>query len=92
MVDNLLDLLTGGEHRKAIGVIDEHRKFREEEERVKDLMESKEASNSADSRQSTKKTDFPNVKIEVEQLKTLSELGIDISFLNDIGECCSVLK
>uniref|UniRef100_A0A0K8SQJ5 Bromo domain-containing protein n=1 Tax=Lygus hesperus TaxID=30085 RepID=A0A0K8SQJ5_LYGHE len=85
MVDNLLDLLTGGEHRKAIAVIDEQRKYREEEERVRDLMESKEVPSVNETNgQTDRKSDCNNVKIEIEQLKTLSDLGIDISFLNDI--------
>nr|XP_018916465.1 PREDICTED: bromodomain-containing protein 7 [Bemisia tabaci] len=73
MVDNLLDLLTGGEHRKTKKIIDEKRKFREEEEKIKQLMESKPAVNSANN---------GNVKVELSQLKTLSDLGIDTSFLN----------
>ncbi|XP_066906465.1 bromodomain-containing protein 7 [Halyomorpha halys] len=80
MVDNLLDLLTGGEHRKAKNIIDEHRRFREEEERVKELMDIK--SHSHVPTPSTK-SDMSNLKIEIEQLKTLSEFGIDTSFLNE---------
>lgn len=77
MVDNLLDLLTGGEHRKTKKIIDEKRKFREEEEKIKQLMESKPAVNSANN---------GNVKVELSQLKTLSDLGIDTSFLNSFGK------
>lgn len=39
MVDNLLDLMTSGEHRKTKKFIDERQKMREEEEKVKQLME-----------------------------------------------------
>lgn len=82
MVDNLLDLLTGGEHRKAKNIIDEHRRFREEEERVRELMDIK--SNSHVPTPSSK-SDLSNLKIEFEQLKTLSEFGIDTSFLTEFG-------
>ncbi|KAK7871043.1 hypothetical protein R5R35_014104 [Gryllus longicercus] len=39
MVDNLLDLLTGGEHRRTKRILEERRKLREEEERVRQLLE-----------------------------------------------------
>ncbi|XP_075216213.1 bromodomain containing 7/9 isoform X1 [Lycorma delicatula] len=71
MVDNLLDLLTGGDHRKTKKVLEERKKFREEEERVKQLMESKPAPQTA-----------TDVKIDVSQLKTLADLGIETSFLD----------
>ncbi|XP_014271236.1 bromodomain-containing protein 7 [Halyomorpha halys] len=79
MVDNLLDLMTGGEYRKSKNVIDEQKKFQEEEERVRELIENKGASN-------TNHPDLSNTKIEFDQLKTLSELGIDTSFLKEFEE------
>ena len=82
MVDNLLDLLTGGEHRKAKSIIDEHRKFREEEEKVKELMDIKPHSGL---QTSSSKSDLGNMKIEFDQLKSLSEFGIDTSFLSEFG-------
>ncbi|KAI5708711.1 hypothetical protein M8J76_001624 [Diaphorina citri] len=39
MVDNLLDLMTSGEHRKTKKIIDERQKTREEEDKVKQLLE-----------------------------------------------------
>ncbi|KAK9508573.1 hypothetical protein O3M35_006105 [Rhynocoris fuscipes] len=94
MVDNLLDLLTGGEHRKSKAIIDEQRRFREEEEKVRELMEGRgsnidEGNNNNNSNlnltePSPKKIDGQTGgKIELSQLRTLSELGIDVSFLND---------
>ncbi|CAH1398769.1 unnamed protein product [Nezara viridula] len=79
MVDNLLDLMTGGEYRKSKNVIDEQKKFQEEEERVRELIENKGAVNSNHS-------DLSNTKIEFDQLKTLSDLGIDTSFLKEFEE------
>lgn len=76
MVDNLLDLLTGGDHRKTKKVLEERRRFREEEERVRQLMESKQPSHPQTP------TNVNDVKIELSQLKTLSELGIETSFLD----------
>lgn len=58
-------------------MLEERRKFREEEERVKQLM-----------------TPVPqpppnpsDVKVDMAQLKTLSELGIETNFLDTLGEC-----
>lgn len=79
MVDNLLDLMTGGEYRKSKNVIDEQKKFQEEEERVRELIENKGVVNS-------NLSDLSNTKIEFDQLKTLSDLGIDTSFLKEFEE------
>lgn len=61
----------------CVKVLEERRKFREEEERVKQLM-----------------TPVPpppppapaDIKIDVAQLKTLAELGIETNFLDTIGD------
>lgn len=74
MVDNLLDLLTGGDHRKTKKVLEERKKFREEEEKVRQLMEAKPAPPQSS-----------DVKIDVTQLKTLSDLGIETGFLDYYG-------
>ncbi|RZF35097.1 hypothetical protein LSTR_LSTR009689 [Laodelphax striatellus] len=71
MVDNLLDLLTGGDHRKTKKILEEKKKFREEEERVRQMMEAKPV-----------QLPPSNVKIEISQLKTLSDLGIETDFLD----------
>ncbi|XP_024086406.1 bromodomain-containing protein 7 isoform X2 [Cimex lectularius] len=81
MVDNLLDLLTGGEHRKSKTVIDEQRKFREEEEKVRELMECN-ATSPSQNQISNMKIDLTNIKADIEQLKSLSDLGIDTTFLS----------
>ena len=75
----LLDLLTGGDHRKTKKVLEERRRFREEEERVRQLMESKQPSHPQTP------TSVSDVKIEINQLKTLSELGIETAFLDYYG-------
>uniref|UniRef100_A0A1B6DLS8 Bromo domain-containing protein n=1 Tax=Clastoptera arizonana TaxID=38151 RepID=A0A1B6DLS8_9HEMI len=76
MVDNLLDILTGGDHRKTKKIIEEKRKYREEEDRIRQLMETKPANPSS----------ITDVKVEMSQLKTLSELGIETSFLDYFAE------
>uniref|UniRef100_A0A1B6GUL2 Bromo domain-containing protein n=2 Tax=Cuerna arida TaxID=1464854 RepID=A0A1B6GUL2_9HEMI len=78
MVDNLLDLLTGGDHRKTKRVLEERRKFREEEERVRQLMTPAPPSTT----QSTPASALNDVRVDVTQLKTLADLGIETSFLD----------
>jgi hypothetical protein len=63
MVDNLLDLLSGGEYKRNAS--------KQGEEDI-----SKEAAQAASSK----------TKTEFDQLKTLTELGIDISFLSEYGK------
>ncbi|KAL0279326.1 UNVERIFIED_CONTAM: hypothetical protein PYX00_000917 [Menopon gallinae] len=69
MVDNLLDLMTGGDHRRTKRHIEDRRRLREEEERIRQLME-------------PAAPPPPCENVDFESLKTLSELGIDTSFLD----------
>lgn len=73
MVDNLLDLMTGGDHRRTKRVLEDRRRLKEEEERIRQLMEP-----------SAPQTP-PNVNVDFKSLRTLSELGIDTSFLDAFG-------
>ncbi|XP_017780549.1 PREDICTED: bromodomain-containing protein 7 [Nicrophorus vespilloides] len=71
MVDSLLDLLTGGEHSKTKKVLDDKRQMREEEDAVKTILE-------------TKPTDA--VKVDLQELRSLSDLGIDVKFLDTMKD------
>jgi len=79
MVDDLLDILTGGDHRKTKKFIEEKRKLREEEEKIKNILEKP----IQDMNRNISSLD--KVKVDIEQLKTLSEFGIDINFLDTLG-------
>lgn len=79
MVDDLLDILTGGDHRKTKKFIEEKRKLREEEEKIKNILEKP----IQDINRNISSLD--KVKVDIEQLKTLSELDIDINFLDNLG-------
>jgi len=79
MVDDLLDILTGGDHRKTKKFIEEKRRLREEEEKIKHLLEKP----MQDVNRNIPLLD--KVKVDIEQLKTLSDLGIDINFLDNLG-------
>lgn len=72
MVDNLLDLMTGGDHRRTKRVLEERRRLKEEEERIRQLMEPSGPQQS-------------NTTVDFQSLKTLSDLGVDISFIEAFG-------
>lgn len=71
MVDSLLDLLTGGEHSKTKKVLDERKKLREEEEAVKTILEARP---------------HDTVRVDIEDLRTLSDSGIDVNFLENMED------
>ncbi|XP_043483398.1 bromodomain-containing protein 7 isoform X1 [Leptopilina heterotoma] len=79
MVDELLDILTGGEHRKTKKFIDEKRRLKEEEEKIKHLLEKP-------IQEVNRNAQHEKMKIDVDQLKSLSDLGIDINFLDNLEE------
>lgn len=79
MVDDLLDILTGGDHRKTKKFIEEKRRLKEEEEKIKHLLEKP-------MQDVNRNIPLPdNVKVDIDQLKTLSDIGIDINFLENLG-------
>lgn len=71
MVDSLLDLLTGGEHSKTKKVLEERKKLREEEDAVKTILEAKP---------------HDNVRVDIEDLRTLADSGIDVNFLENMED------
>lgn len=79
MVDDLLDILTGGDHRKTKKFLEEKRRLKEEEEKIQHLLEKP---NQGANRNIPS---LEKVKVDIEQLKTLSELGIDVNFLENLG-------
>jgi hypothetical protein len=90
MVDNLLDLLTGGEHRKTKRILEERRKLREEEERIRQLLEGKPVSVQLmpDEKMHSLSSFPPDFKVDFGALKSLSDIGIDMKFLDVVGEYC----
>lgn len=81
MVDDLLDILTNGDHRTTKKILDEKRRLKEEEEKIKHLLEKPIQDVNRNVQQLDK------VKVDVDQLKSLSELGIDVNFLEKLGKC-----
>lgn len=98
MVDNLLDILTHGEHRRTKKNLDDRRKMREEEERMRVILDSAKSHDSVQSSpqivptQGTSQTQtyqvsqvsIPPQAMNLDNLNSLSDLGIDISFLEGV--------
>lgn len=74
MVDSLLDILTAGEHTKTKKILDERKRLREEEETIRKLLEEKTSEK------------IKCEKIDLDTLKTLSSVGIDVSFLENFEQ------
>ncbi|XP_043502871.1 bromodomain-containing protein 7 isoform X1 [Polistes fuscatus] len=80
MVDDLLDILTNGDHRRTKKLLEEKRRIKEEEEKIKHLLEKP--------MQDLNKNipSLEKVRVDIDQLKTLSELGIDMNFLEKLED------
>lgn len=94
MADNLLDLMTGGDHRKTKRILDERKKQQIvlEDNIKKPTYQSQQSSacqplvnsqgNSGNSNSTTANCQIKSAPIQIDQLKSLSELGIDTKFID----------
>ncbi|XP_047000095.1 bromodomain-containing protein 7 isoform X1 [Schistocerca americana] len=80
MVDNLLDLLTSGEHSKTKKILEERRKLREEEEKIKQMLEGK--GNYSNVVNNENVPPLKEKKVDMNQLKTIKDFGLDTCFLD----------
>lgn len=88
MVDELLDTVTNGVHKRTVNVIEERKRMEEEEARLKREqdeftaqleMEWENATNAATSQ-------IPSEDVCFDSLRSLSDLGIDTSFVEDLKD------
>ena len=77
IVDHLLDILTGNEHRKTSKYIEEQKKLRREDA----LLD-----NTVETIQDLKEEEDEDKKIDFDGLKSLEEEGIDVSFLDALKQ------
>lgn len=91
MADNLLDLMTGGDHRKTKRVLDERKKQVILEDIKKPNSQSQQPSScqplvtsqgNMGSSNTTANSQTKSAPIQIDQLKSLSELGIDTKFID----------
>lgn len=80
LANGLLDILTGGEHRKSMGVLIESQRQRYENKEVEKSFPDHEDESSK----------YENVKIDFDSLKSLSKLGMDVSFLENVEQTMKV--
>jgi bromodomain-containing protein 7/9 len=79
IVDNLLDILTGNEHRKTFGPIEEQKNIRLENALLDSAFE-----NIPDVGAFHPTDPEAQVKVDVDSLRSLSQDGIDMSFLDNL--------
>ncbi|KAK3932570.1 Bromodomain-containing protein 7 [Frankliniella fusca] len=100
MVDNLLDILTHGEHRRTKKNLEDRRKMREEEERMRVILDSAKSHDSAQPISQTlssqgapnpqpqthqlSQVSIPPQAMNLDSLHSLRDLGIDISFIEGV--------
>lgn len=92
MADNLLDLMTGGDHRKTKRILDERKKQIILDDSKKTISQPQQPSlcqslvtsqaNIGNSNTPTANTQTKPGPIQIDQLKSLSELGIDTKFID----------
>uniref|UniRef100_A0A1B0DRE2 Uncharacterized protein n=1 Tax=Phlebotomus papatasi TaxID=29031 RepID=A0A1B0DRE2_PHLPP len=76
LANGLLDVLTGGEHRKTLAKLTESHRQRTEKEEVEKSF--------PDPDPPAKTSELATVKVDFEGLRSLADLGIDVKFLDDI--------
>merc|ERR1712141_659771 len=81
VVDHLLDILTGNEHRKTSKYIEEMKNLRKEDELLDNAF--KDIPVNSEDKQDTSKKD-----IDFTSLKSLEKDGIDMSFLDTLQKYC----
>jgi len=93
MADNLLDLMTGGDHRKTKRVLDERKKQQvvldDSKKPISQLHQPSSCQplatsliNTGSSNTTTTNHQTKTAPIQIDQLKSLSELGIDTKFID----------
>lgn len=75
LANGLLDLLTNGEHRKTMATLMENARQR---------YDQKEIENSMPDTEEELKRKYGDIKVDFEHLRSLTDLGIDTGFIDDL--------
>lgn len=78
LANGLLDILTYGEHRKTISKVTENQRQRHEQHEIEQSFPTTGHDDE------TKK--YANVSVDFQSLRTLSDIGVDTSFLNELEQ------
>jgi bromodomain-containing protein 7/9 len=84
IVDNLLDILTGNEHKKTSKYIEEQKLLRSEESLVKAAFQSSDNTNSNNNSDPPPPSSTPPSNVDFDSLRSLAKDGIDMSFLESL--------
>lgn len=91
MADNLLDLMTGGDHRKTKRALEERKKQHILEDSKKSINQLPQSTSCQPSvtlqpnigiNTSSANSQIKSALLQIDQLKSLSELGIDTKFID----------
>ncbi|XP_067144180.1 bromodomain-containing protein 7 isoform X1 [Centruroides vittatus] len=90
MVDNLLDILTGGEHSKTMKLLEEKRKGAEEEKKKLDDLSALVTETLSTEKKGigtvTEPTNDSDIRVDFDSLNALSSVDLDMSLLDNVGE------
>jgi bromodomain-containing protein 7/9 len=84
IVDNLLDILSGNEHKNTSKYIEEQKLLRSEESLVKSVFTSSDKTNNSNSNQNNTSNSSDPAPVDFESLRSLAKDGIDMSFLEGL--------
>ncbi len=82
MVDEILDTITKGEHRKTVNFIDERKRVEAEETRLR--MQQEELTSQLEMEWQDAVTSVPTINMD--SLKSLGDIGIDTQFLDEFNQ------
>jgi hypothetical protein len=83
MVDEILDTITKGEHRKTVNFVQERKRVEEEETAVRRQQEEFTQQLESEWQQLGEPAQVVTSGVNYESLQSLNDLGIDTQFLND---------
>lgn len=78
LANGLLDILTYGEHRKALSTLMENQRQRYEQYEIEQAFPP--SNNNEDDKK------YENVPIDFDTLRTLGDIGVDVSFLGNLEQ------
>ncbi|ODM88433.1 Bromodomain-containing protein 7 [Orchesella cincta] len=86
MVDELLDTVTKGEHKRTVNVVEERKRVEEEEARIRREQEEFQEQLDMEWENATKAEASSASNDNFDSLRSLSELGIDTSFVEEFKD------
>lgn len=87
LANGLLDILTYGEHRKTLATLVENQRQRAEQHEIDQSFPNSNAKDStAAAAAAAELAKYENVAVDFDTLRTLGDIGVDISFLSSMEQ------